>query len=124
MTKPASVGDLVKAIGRRNRADFHRFEKNIVRRAFGHITIKTWTIVHFCDTIQPSSQEPRLMMARKPRKRREQIRLRLIEATIRSIVEIGLPDTTVSSIMERAGLSRGMLHLHFGSKDELLEATA
>ena len=63
-------------------------------------------------------------MARKPRNKREQTRLTLIEATIQSIVEIGLPDTTVTSIMQRAGLSRGMLHLHFGSKDELLEATA
>lgn len=63
-------------------------------------------------------------MARKPRNKREQTRLTLIEATIQSIVEIGLPDTTVTSIMQRAGLSRGMLHLHFVSKDELLEATA
>ncbi|MDA9008720.1 TetR family transcriptional regulator C-terminal domain-containing protein [Alphaproteobacteria bacterium] len=63
-------------------------------------------------------------MAGKPRNKRELTRLTLIEATIQSIVEIGLPETTVTSIMQRAGLSRGMLHLHFGSKDELLEATA
>ena len=63
-------------------------------------------------------------MARRPRQKRELTRLRLIEATIQSIVDVGLPDTTVSNIMQRAGLSRGMLHLYFSSKEELLVATA
>ena len=51
-------------------------------------------------------------------------RLALIEATIRSIAEVGVTGTTVTTIMERAGLSRGMLHLYFKNKDELIEATA
>jgi len=44
----------------------------------------------------------------------------LIDATLDLISEIGIPDTTVSLIIERAGVSRGMIHLHFGSKDKLL----
>lgn len=51
-------------------------------------------------------------------------KLALIEATIRSIVDVGVTGTTVTTIMQRAGLSRGMLHLHFKNKDDLLEATA
>lgn len=49
---------------------------------------------------------------------------RLINATLDSIAEIGITDTTVSRIIERAGLSRGMIHLHFGGKDNLLTAAA
>ncbi len=51
-------------------------------------------------------------------------RLALIEATVRSIVDVGVTGTTVTTIMQRAGLSRGMLHLYFKNKDHLLEATA
>ena len=48
----------------------------------------------------------------------------LIAVTLDLIAEIGIPDTTVSRIIERAGLSRGMIHLHFGGKDQLLIAAA
>ena len=48
----------------------------------------------------------------------------LIEATLDLIAEIGIPETTVSQIIEKAGLSRGMIHLHFGGKDQLLIAAA
>ncbi len=41
-----------------------------------------------------------------------------------AIAEIGIADTTVSKIIERAGLSRGMIHLHFGGKTQLLSAAA
>ena len=44
----------------------------------------------------------------------------LIEATLDTIADIGITDATVSSIIARAGLSRGMIHLHFGGKDNLL----
>lgn len=43
-------------------------------------------------------------------------RRKLIEATIDSIAERGLVDTTVSAVVERAGLSRGMVNLQFESK--------
>ena len=60
------------------------------------------------------------------RKRRDPdaSRMALIEATLDSIAEDGLTETTVSNIIARAGLSRGMVHLHFGSKDKLLGEAA
>ncbi|MCP5075920.1 MAG: TetR family transcriptional regulator [Rhodobacteraceae bacterium] len=48
----------------------------------------------------------------------------LIEATLESIAQDGITETTVSKIIERAGLSRGMIHLHFGGKENLLVAAA
>lgn len=48
----------------------------------------------------------------------------LIEATLNTIADIGVTDTSVSRICERSGLSRGMIHLHFGGKDNLLTAAA
>lgn len=48
----------------------------------------------------------------------------LIQATLASIAEIGLIRTSVSEIIARAGLSRGMIHLHFNGKDNLLAAAA
>lgn len=48
----------------------------------------------------------------------------LIDATLASIAEIGLIRTSVSEIITRAGLSRGMIHLHFQGKDNLLAAAA
>jgi TetR/AcrR family transcriptional repressor of bet genes len=51
-------------------------------------------------------------------------RLALIEATLASIAEVGIVETSVTQIIERAKLSRGMIHLHFGGKDNLLLAAA
>lgn len=48
----------------------------------------------------------------------------LINATLDTIADIGVTDTSVSRICERSGLSRGMIHLHFGGKDKLLTAAA
>jgi TetR/AcrR family transcriptional regulator, transcriptional repressor of bet genes len=50
-------------------------------------------------------------------------RRQLIEATIASIHEDGLADTTVSRISARAGMSPGIVHHYFINKDDLLEAT-
>ena len=47
-------------------------------------------------------------------------RLGLIEATIKAISELGYAKASVSEIIKNAGLSRGMIHLHFGSKDNLI----
>jgi TetR/AcrR family transcriptional regulator, transcriptional repressor of bet genes len=54
----------------------------------------------------------------------KQKRKLLIEATLDSVAEVGIAETTVSAIIQRAGLSRGMIHLHFGGKDNLLVAAA
>lgn len=51
---------------------------------------------------------------------REQNRLALIEAALESVAENGISETSVSEIIQRAGLSRGMIHLHFGGKDNLM----
>ncbi len=50
-------------------------------------------------------------------------RTQLIEATIRSIAEKGLSETTTASVAGEAGLSQGIINLHFESKDRLLLAT-
>lgn len=55
---------------------------------------------------------------------KQQNRVALIEATLDSIAEIGFAKTSVSEIIDRAKLSRGMIHLHFGGKDVLVEEAA
>ncbi len=52
----------------------------------------------------------------------EQNRQALIDATLDSIAEIGIAGTSVSEIIQRANLSRGMINLHFRSKDNLFVA--
>ena len=54
--------------------------------------------------------------------RTEQMRLRLIEATLDCIAEHGYQDSTVSRIVEKAEASRGALLHHFPSKAMLVEA--
>jgi TetR/AcrR family transcriptional repressor of bet genes len=46
-------------------------------------------------------------------------RQKIIDATIDCIAKYGIPETTVSRVVEKAGLSRGMINLHFQSKDAL-----
>ena len=55
----------------------------------------------------------------KPKKK-DRNRQLLIDATLDCIAEIGLIQTSVSEIITRAGLSRGMIHLHFSGKDNLV----
>ena len=52
--------------------------------------------------------------------RKDKNRQTLIEATLDCIHEVGLIQTSVSEIISRAGLSRGMIHLHFDGKDNLI----
>ena len=47
-------------------------------------------------------------------------RQKLIDATLRSIVDFGLEQTSISRILSLANLSRGMVNLHFKSKENLL----
>ncbi len=53
----------------------------------------------------------------------EERRAQLIRATIRSIAERGLSETTTSVVAREAGLSQGIINLHFQSKDRLLLET-
>ena len=47
----------------------------------------------------------------------------LIRATVRSVAKNGLADTTMSTVAREAGLSQGIINLHFQSKDRLLAET-
>ncbi|MEO1193234.1 MAG: TetR family transcriptional regulator [Pseudomonadota bacterium] len=66
-------------------------------------------------------------IAKTPRSRRQQRKLdnhqRLIDATIDLIAEGGISAVTVSRVVERAGVSRGLINLHFETKDGLLTET-
>ncbi|MEX0735616.1 MAG: transcriptional regulator BetI [Steroidobacteraceae bacterium] len=54
-----------------------------------------------------------------PEERREQ----LIQATIRCVADHGLADTTIATVAQEAGLSQGIVNLHFRSKEGLLTET-
>ncbi len=47
----------------------------------------------------------------------------LISATVDAIHEYGYSDITMAQIAKRAGVSGGLVHHYFGSKDQLLAAT-
>lgn len=55
-----------------------------------------------------------------PKAERQQ---QLIQATIRSVAKNGLSDTTMSTVAGEAGLSQGIINLHFQSKERLLVET-
>jgi TetR/AcrR family transcriptional repressor of bet genes len=58
------------------------------------------------------------------RKHQSEFRKRqLIEATMDCIDKLGLSQTTLAKIAERAGISQGNVVFHFRSKEELLEQT-
>ena len=61
--------------------------------------------------------------SRNRRRQSEFRRQQLIDATIDCIDRLGLSQTTLARIAERAGLSQGNVVFHFQSKDALLEAT-
>jgi TetR/AcrR family transcriptional repressor of bet genes len=54
-----------------------------------------------------------------PAERREQ----LIQATIRCVANRGLGSTTIATVAQEAGLSQGIINLHFQSKERLLTET-
>ena len=65
-----------------------------------------------------TSTAPNSRQASKNRRRRQ-----LIEATIDSIAKRGLGHTTLSHVSKIAGLSQGIVNLHFTSKENLLNET-
>ncbi|MBT6211374.1 MAG: transcriptional regulator BetI [Woeseia sp.] len=54
---------------------------------------------------------------------KEQRRQQLIDATIKCIAKKGLSSTTLADVAKEAGLSQGIVNLHFDSKDNLLYET-
>ena len=55
--------------------------------------------------------------------RREQRRQQLIDATMKCIARKGMGSTTLADVASEAGLSQGIVNLHFESKDNLLNET-
>ena len=63
----------------------------------------------------------------KPNKRaksKARSRRALIDATLEIIAKEGISGASVSRIVEESGLSRGMIHLHFETKEKLLVEAA
>jgi len=54
---------------------------------------------------------------------REKRRQQLIDATMKCIAKKGMGSTTLSDVAGTAGLSQGIVNLHFESKDNLLNET-
>lgn len=61
--------------------------------------------------------------ARKRTAPKEERQQQLIQATIRSVAKNGMSDTTMATVSREAGLSQGIINLHFQSKDRLLVET-
>ena len=54
---------------------------------------------------------------------REERRRQLIDATMKCIASKGLSNTSIGDVAKEAGLSQGIVNLHFESKDNLLKET-
>ena len=54
---------------------------------------------------------------------REKRRQQLIDATIKCIARNGIGGTSIGDVAREAGLSQGIVNLHFESKDNLLTET-
>jgi AcrR family transcriptional regulator len=61
-------------------------------------------------------------MSRPLQARAEATRLRLLEATLSSLVELGYAGTSTQAVCRRAGCSRGTLLYHFPTRETLLVA--
>ncbi|MEM6926199.1 MAG: TetR/AcrR family transcriptional regulator [Myxococcota bacterium] len=61
---------------------------------------------------------------RSQAQRRRETKRRLIDAVVRCLDEIGYAQTTLATVQQAAGVSRGALLHHFPSKQVLLAATA
>ncbi len=57
-----------------------------------------------------------------PRKRGDDTRAKIIDETVRCIVEEGSAAATAKHVAERAGVTWGVIQYHFGDRDGLLKA--
>jgi TetR/AcrR family transcriptional repressor of bet genes len=75
------------------------------------------------ERLQAATSKSRRAVRRRrtapPAERREQ----LIAATIRCVAKHGLANTTISTVAKEAGLSQGIINLHFKTKERLLTET-
>jgi len=70
--------------------------------------------------LSPLAEKTRPKRRTAPKQERK---TQLIKATIRSIARHGLSVTTMATVAREAGLSQGIINLHFHSKEKLLEET-
>jgi AcrR family transcriptional regulator len=71
----------------------------------------------------PSDPTPSALPARRTqRERRDETRLKLLEATLACLGELGYARATTTEIVRLAGLSQGALFKHFPSKAALMSA--
>jgi TetR/AcrR family transcriptional repressor of bet genes len=70
-------------------------------------------------SVKTRARGGKLRRTAPPEERRQQ----LIEATIRCVANHGLADTTIATVAQEAGLSQGIINLHFQSKENLLTET-
>jgi len=54
-------------------------------------------------------------------KKSEDSRREVLEAAIATLAKSGIKDTSIQDIADAAGMSKGAVHYHFDSKDDLLE---
>jgi TetR/AcrR family transcriptional repressor of bet genes len=73
--------------------------------------------------LNPHSKPPRRVRTGRRTAPPEERRQQLIDATIRSVSEHGLAGTTIATVAKEAGLSQGIINLHFQTKERLLIET-
>lgn len=52
----------------------------------------------------------------------DQRRSEILDAVVRVIIDVGFTDMTVADVAQAAGVSNALVHYHFTSKPELIEA--
>jgi AcrR family transcriptional regulator len=60
----------------------------------------------------------------KQEQKSERARQTICEATVDCLAELGYSETSISRVVERAGVSKGALQHHFPSKEDLMASTA
>ncbi len=76
------------------------------------------------DDSPPPPRGPSARAGRAPRtgyRKSEDSRRQVLDAAIETLAARGLAATSIQDIADAAGLSKGAVHYHFESKDELLE---
>lgn len=70
-----------------------------------------------------STKQPRRAGPRRRTAPPEERRSQLILAAVRCIANRGLAETTIATVAQEAGLSQGIINLHFRTKERLLTET-
>jgi len=67
------------------------------------------------------ASNPRKTAKRAGYKKSEESRRQVLDAAVATLAERGLASTSIQDIADAAGMSKGAVHYHFASKDELLQ---